>query len=73
MVRILVNFQTKDYSVFTGLNANSIVRTVAKKIIVRKTAREILKRQFLRNKTIRSLGDKLLGDKTQKIDLCVCK
>ena len=47
----------------------TVVRTVARKVVVQEITKEILQRQFLKYKTTRSLDDKLPEDEIQKTGL----
>ena len=51
------------------LYTKSVVRTLAKIVVVQKITKKMLQRQFLEYKTTRSLGDKLLENKIQENNL----
>ena len=51
-------------------SSNEVVKTVAKTVVVQRITRKILQRQFPGNGIIRSLGNKLLRDEIQEVDLC---
>ena len=59
MSQVLVDFQTRDYRVYTWSYIKSIVGTVAKAVVVQEITKKMLQRQFLRYRMTESLDNKL--------------